>query len=190
MITKLCAYKLWQDCLKEGLQVSKAFCVSESAMAANQIMVVDNTGHTPCEALLGFSPRHEYTPESDTLDSWQSALDTTPDPMETILRSRMAVKANILKAVVEERIARANNTKVQQHDLREFILNQTPVDIYRVPANKDDVGWRGPCEIVHISSDNSTAIVIHQSQAYILPMQASSARSILLSSLKLMISDG
>ena len=115
--------------MREGLQVTKPFVVSESGMAANQIMVIDNTSHTPCEALLGFSPRQEYTPDADTLDSWQSALDQTPDPIETILRSRLLCKANIMKAIVEERIARANNTKVQQHDLRTFIPNETQVDL-------------------------------------------------------------
>ena len=136
-------------------------------MAANQVMVIHS--HTPNESLLGYSPRDVYTPESDTLDSWQSALDTVPDPLETTLRVRLNAKAEVMKALVEERIARANNTKVQQHQMKDFIPNETTVDLYRVPEKKDEIGWRGPCQLVHISSDGATAIVIHQSQPYIVP---------------------
>ncbi len=75
-------------------------------------LVVCHSNHTPCEALLGYTPHDYYIPESNTLDSWQSALDTVPDPFETTMRVRMAAKAHILQGIIEDRIARASNTKV------------------------------------------------------------------------------
>ncbi len=48
-LTKLTAYKLWADCEKEGLPVTKGMIVSEAAIAGNQVMVSNGDTRTHTE---------------------------------------------------------------------------------------------------------------------------------------------
>eukprot|EP00959_Pyramimonas_sp_CCMP1952_P310054 6488549-Pyramimonas_sp.AAC.1 len=62
------------------------------------------------------------------------------------------------RAIVEDRIARANRTRAQQHGPQNQLKVGDSVDIYRAPERKDQSGWRGPAELVKISE--GTAIVV------------------------------
>ena len=81
----------------------------EAAMSQNLMM--NFGGSTPAQALFGYTPRDYYDPSSDSIVSYKGALENSPDPYETTLRLRMMAKANVTRAVIEDRIARANHSK-------------------------------------------------------------------------------
>ena len=112
-VIRIASQKLWATVRKQGLQVTKDMCVSEAAMSSNLLLTYG--GSTPTQALLGYQPRELYDTEAPGISAVVSALDVQPDAMETALRLRLESKDAILQAVVEDRIARAHNTKVQQH---------------------------------------------------------------------------
>ena len=102
---------------------------------------------------MGFIPRDFYDPDNQSLEAHDSSLEASPDPFETALRLRHTAKENILKSIVEERIAKANRTRVQQYGPEQDYKPGAQVDIYRTPDRKDQSGWRGPAELVKIKSE-------------------------------------
>ena len=84
---------------------------------------------------------------------------------------RLLAKVSIQQAVIEQRIAEANNTHTSKVDLSKLKPLVDQVDLYRVPEKKDESGWRGPCELLDTSSKDNTAIVKHQSVPYIVPLR-------------------
>ena len=81
----------------------------------------------------------------------------------------MHAKQNTLQSVVEQRIARANTSRPQKLDLSKLKPNEDEVDLFRIPDRKDQSGWRGPCDLLHLGKD--TAIVRHQGVPYIVPIR-------------------
>ena len=112
-IVRIGAAKLWQQVRKQGMPISKEQCVVETAMSTNLMLTYG--GCTPTQAVFGFTPRELYEPENPGLSAASSATDAAPDAMEAALRSRLEAKDCILQSVVEDRLARAANTRVQQH---------------------------------------------------------------------------
>ena len=67
------------------------------------------------------------------MSSATGALDTQLDFVESHIRARFIVKEAILESIVEDRLARAEKTKVQQHtpdDLAKLV-DGAKVDLYR-----------------------------------------------------------
>eukprot|EP00959_Pyramimonas_sp_CCMP1952_P189056 3954393-Pyramimonas_sp.AAC.1 len=73
-------------------------------------------GSVPAQGLFGFMPKGAYDPESKTLTSANSIIEQVPDYTEAHLRLRLIAKASMLQAIVEERLARATNTRQQSFD--------------------------------------------------------------------------
>ena len=140
-LTKQVALKLWNDCRAQGLQVSQEDVIFEAAMSQNLMLIYG--GSTPAQGLLGYTPRDYYDSESRTLVSHSGALEVSPDPWETTLRLRMMAKSNIIRGIVEERIAKANHSRPQKQSLEDLKVGSS-VDLYRAPDRKDQEGWRGP----------------------------------------------
>eukprot|EP00959_Pyramimonas_sp_CCMP1952_P221168 4623555-Pyramimonas_sp.AAC.1 len=59
-------------------------------------------GHTPNQGLLGYQPRELYDPEVKTISAAAGALETAPDAIE------------VAQSIVEDRLAVAQNTKMQK----------------------------------------------------------------------------
>ena len=168
MLTRLAGLKLWESCVTDGLEVTKQDCMFEAAMCQNLVLSYDSG--SPAQALFGTVPRDYYTLESCTLESHASSLESNPDPFETAVRLRLKGKECVLRAVVEERLAKANATRVQKQDL-EQLHPGVKVDIFRLPDRKDQSGWRGPGELAHLSPSMSTAVVIWNGYPYLLPLR-------------------
>ena len=115
-------------------------------------MVLTHGNQTPSQGLLGFHPRDFYDLDTETLDSVSSALLTSPAPFEAAVRLRYLASQNILQSVIEERIARAQNTRVIQGPMEE-LKAPMQVDINKLPGRKDQTGWKGPAELVKISDE-------------------------------------
>eukprot|EP00959_Pyramimonas_sp_CCMP1952_P283215 5920269-Pyramimonas_sp.AAC.1 len=105
-------------------------------------------------------PRDAYDPEAETLAASRSAMGLTPDPTEQHLQLRLLANSNILQAIVEERIAKANNTRQQAQDnnLIETLKPHDQVDIWRTPTRKYQDGWIGPAEFIGLDKDKAAAI--------------------------------
>ena len=143
-IVQLPALKLWRASQKEALLVTQSHCVSEAAMASNLMLTYG--GVTPCQALFGYQPRELYDFEEAGLAAVDGSLQSAPDFIEESLRLRLMAKDCILQSVVEDRIARAANTRVQQHKPEDMakLVEDAKVDSWREPTNKEDPCWRGP----------------------------------------------
>eukprot|EP00959_Pyramimonas_sp_CCMP1952_P160802 3362954-Pyramimonas_sp.AAC.1 len=73
--------------------------------------MVSYGGQTATQVVLGFTPNDYYDLEATTLDSAQSADVSCPDPFEAAVRLRLLAKSEMARAIVEDRVARANRTR-------------------------------------------------------------------------------
>ena len=142
-------------------------------MAQNLLLSYD--GVSPSQALLGVPPRDLYETDSSTLDSSIGSVSSTPDAMDCALRLRMMAKGATIQSIIEDRIARANNTRSQQVNTSELKVGSKAIDIYRMPDSrrhtlgKGDTGWHGPADLLEIPPDNSKAAVVWQDMPLLLP---------------------
>ena len=115
---------------------------------------------------MGYTPKDFYDLEAEGYSANTGILETTPDPYECNLRYRQNAKMNIQRAIIEERICRANRTKPSQIPIKEY---KPPCDIqlFRTPERKDEDGWRGPARLLEI--DDMGATVKWQGKAYSVP---------------------
>eukprot|EP00959_Pyramimonas_sp_CCMP1952_P244903 5118829-Pyramimonas_sp.AAC.1 len=137
-----------------------------------QNFLLEYGGYTPAQCLQGHNPRGLFDHSSDSTLAIDGARESTPDIFETYLRLRMMAKSAVQKAVLEQRIAEANNTKVQiLSDVAKLRPLQDVVDLYRTPDRKDQSGWRRPCDLLDINMKENVAIVKHQPMPYIVPLR-------------------
>ena len=171
-IVRATAQKLWADVQQSGLQYTREDCVLEAAMAAN--LMLSYGGFSPTCAVFGFHPRELYDFENPGVQSVASAVSTTPDAMEQALRLRLLAKDCVLKSVVEDRLARAANTKTHQHkpeDVAKMSADGCQVDLWREPDSKDDPGWRGPASMVKLHPDKRKAVVDWRGHVMTVPIR-------------------
>ena len=128
---------------RQGIKIMPHELARESAMAQNQSLNYD--GATPSMAVFGVLPRPFYQEDSSSIMSVAGALQTDITPFERALRIRQMALSMVQKAIVEDRVARANRTRTHQLRLDEMIPGTTVVDYYR--EVNGDIGWRGPAEI-------------------------------------------
>ena len=77
------------------------------------------------------------------------ALQTDLTVFEKALRVRQLSLSAVQQAIVEDRTARANRTRIHR------LLFQTEVDLYR--EVQGDVGWRGPALLLKLDADEGVA---------------------------------
>ena len=128
---------------------------------------------SPSQALLGVPPRDLYETDNSTLDSYIGSVSSSADAMECALRLRLLAKDSIIQSIIEDRIARANNTRSQRIDTNDLQIGQKTIDIYRAPDSrtlgKGGTGWHGPADLLEFSHDNSKAVVVWQGMPLLLP---------------------
>ena len=61
------------------------------------------------------------------------AAETNPVYVEQQIRMRDITKMNIMRAIAEDRLAKASRSRPMQLDLSELKPKETPVDLIRVP---------------------------------------------------------
>lgn len=86
---------------------------------------------------------------------------------------RMISKVNILKAVYEDRLAKAKRSRPVQQDIADLRPKEDKIELYRTPERKGESGWRGPCDLLDISTeeDDQHAAVKRQGLPYIVPLR-------------------
>ena len=169
-MTKLAALKTWDKAEAQGLtHVTKQDVMHEVGMAQN--VLLEYGGFTPSQCLIGSNPRGFYEPETTNVVAIAGAAETAPDVFEQNLRLRFLAKSAVQETVIEDRLAQCQNAKPHRVDVSTMRPLIDQVDLYRLPTRKDETGWRGPCELLDISTSNNTGIVKHQSVPYIVPLR-------------------
>ena len=167
-LVKLIAYKLKHSAHEAGLTISFDDLMIEAAMACN--LMLNYNRHCPLEAVIGYVPRDPYDPESCEILAHTGALEFDEDIFETQLRLRILAKEAILNSIVQERLTKANNTKVVQAPTSTFSVGDV-VDLFRPPQHKGLEGWTGPHTLIHIAHDRSKAIVLCKSLPLLVPIR-------------------
>ena len=168
-LVKLSSLKCQHQCEAQGLNIDKEDIVVECAMSQN--FQLEYGGFTPAQGVIGHNPRGLYETGTNSITAHSGAADSSPDYFESYLRMRLLAKVSIQQAIIEARIAEANNSHPMKLDHNKLRPLQDQVDLYRVPDKKGESGWRGPCELLDISMKDNTAIVKHQSLPYIVPVR-------------------
>ena len=132
-LTKRAALKTKADAVREGLDIDDCTIMQACAMAQNLLHV--HHGATPAAGLLGYTPHDNYNSESTTIQAHSTALDRHPDWAEATTRCRMKAKDNIIRGMIEERLAVANDIRSHKVDLDEITVG-TDVDLWRTPGKK------------------------------------------------------
>ncbi len=168
-IVKLGSLKLWSTVQRTGLTVDQDRCVSEIAMSTN--LLLSYGGATPVQGLLGHQPKELYDPENRSLSSVTGALTSTPDYIETAIRLRLHAKDCILQSIVEDRLARADNTRIQQYKPEDMakLKDGSEIDLWKEPEGKDIPGWRGPAELVKLYTEK--AIIVWKGHPMMVPIR-------------------
>ncbi|CAK0855905.1 unnamed protein product [Prorocentrum cordatum] len=126
---------------KQRLAVPDEDIMFERTMCQN--CMLEYGGCTPSQCLHGQNPRGFFDHGSNSTLSIDGARDSTPNTLKSCLRLRMMAQTAFQKAVIEQRIAEANNTRVQiRSDVAKLRHLQDFVDLYRVPDRKDAPGWK------------------------------------------------
>ena len=170
-IIKLGALKLWETSRRTGLQVTQDQCVQETCMATN--LMLSYAGASPAQALTGVQPRELYDPENKSVSASSGAIESVPDAIETAIRLRLHAKDCILQAVVEDRLAKANNTRNQIFKPEDIakLVDGAKIDLWREPDEKCETGWRGPAELVRLYRGEGKAIVNWRGHAMMVPLR-------------------
>ena len=79
----------------------------------------------------------------------------------------------ILQSVVEDSIARAANTRVQQHKPEDMakLVEDAKVDLWREPTTKEDPGWRGPAQLIKKYPSGAKAVVDWRGHCMLVPIR-------------------
>jgi hypothetical protein len=137
-----------QQCVAEKLQVSDSEILSEATFAKNTMLQIH--GKSPYEAVIGRTPKIMQEFE----DQGISAIDDSKGG--SLSRHAVRLRELAMQAMVEgtaqDRIRRAAQTSTRiSGQLKDIQVGDT-VDIYRTPAAKDAVGWRGPATVIGTSN--------------------------------------
>ena len=141
-------------------------------MVTNEVLYYG--GVTPSQALTGTQPPELYDRENQGFSASTGVLQKQPDFIETALRVRLHCKDCTLQAIIEERLAKADKTRVQRHTPEDLarLENGTKIDIWRkIESKSDPVGWRGPAELVRLYKDDGKAIVEWKGWPMLLPLR-------------------
>ena len=136
-----------------------------------QNLVLSYGGVSPSMAALGCHPRGHYEFEDGAVAAIQPAGENAHDIFEGAVRLRLLSLAQTQKAIIEDRFNRANHTHTYDMDPGDFVEHQTRLDIFRLPDNKDESGWRGPADLLEIDYHNGAAIVKYQGVPYLIPIR-------------------
>ena len=159
--------KLEAELDRQGIAIEIDDLCRESASAQNSTL--NYGGATPAMCVFGVLPRPYFQDDTDHITAITGALQTDVIPFERAIRVRQMALSMVHKAIAEDRVARANRTRPQQLRLGELKPGVSLVDYYR--EVQDDVGWRGPAELLRISQTEGTAIISYQGRPYLVALR-------------------
>ena len=126
-LVKLSSLRCEHQCRMQGLDIDKEDIVMECTMAQN--FQLEYGGFTPAQAVMGHNPRGLYETGTSSVVAHEGSAATSPDYFEAHLRMRLNARVAIQQAIIEQRIADANNAKPMQLDLSKLTPMETQVDL-------------------------------------------------------------
>ena len=74
--------------------------------------------------------------------------------------------------IVKDRMARAENTKIQQYKPEDLakLIDGSNIDIWREPEHKNETGWRGPAELIKLCESDNKGIVQWRGMPIMIPI--------------------
>ena len=132
----------------EGLEVDNAEILAEALYAKNAMLQVH--GCSPYQALLGRVPELLKEFESPGISLTDDALGGQHTRHATRLRELSL--QSMIEGTAKARLSRASHSQSKPAgELLDLQVGDS-VDIHRVPASKDQVGWRGPAIVTSVSN--------------------------------------
>ena len=133
-----------QQCVVEKLQVSDSEILSEATFAKNTMLQIH--GKSPYEAVIGRTPKIMQEFEDQGISAIEDSKGGSLSRHAVRLRE-VAMQA-MLEGTAQDRVRRAAKTSTRvSAQLKDIQVGDT-VDIYRTPAAKDAIGWRGPATVI------------------------------------------
>ena len=77
----------------------------------SQNFILEHGGFTPAQGLMGHNSRGFYEIETESIVAHSGIFDNRPDFSEAYLRNLLVAKQCTLRAIIDARIAQANNSK-------------------------------------------------------------------------------
>jgi hypothetical protein len=134
--------------LAEGLAVSDTEIIAECFWAKNSMLRVH--GQSPYAALFGRTPPLLQELEAPTLSATEDGKGG--ENSRHIVRMREISLQSIVEGTARERLKRASKTQTRVTGQLAGLQNGDLVDVFRTPSSKDNIGWRGPCEVISVAN--------------------------------------
>jgi len=135
--------------------------IAEVCVGLNSLLIWH--GVVPIQGVTGSGGTLDLVDQAD--DTPLDGMDDTSDMCERAILLRHNAKIAVIKALIEQRVARAN--RAHKQDTKVTKVGQI-VDLYRRPATKDFPGWKGPGVVLELNDTDGTAIVRWQGRPWLM----------------------
>ena len=144
-IVKSIMLKVHSKMISKGMSIDFGVLFQEACVATNCLLT--HNGVCPAIGVSGQLPRDflevdNNSPANDVMLPGEACSDA--------IIVRHIAKASTLQAVLERRLAMANNTRPHQAPQEKGVPG-TQVDLRRQPERKDIPGWRGPAVVMDVT---------------------------------------
>ena len=153
-------HKIRDQANEDGIKVIADVMLAEAVFAHNVLTSVK--GFSPHEAVLGRTPPI-FKLDADTREE----QDHGTTDLDRTLRVREYAVTSMVRALAEDRVRRALKSRTREAAAEVNYKTGDLVDFYRTPSGKVLPGWKGPAQIVDITSlqSDGTAHVKWQGQS-------------------------
>ena len=132
------------QCTAEQLQVTDEEVLSEATFAKNCMLQI--RGKSPYQAVVGRTPKIMLEFEEQGISAIADASGGSLS--RHAVRLRELAMQGMLEGTAQDRIRRAAKSSTRPSGELKDLKPGDTVDIYRTPAAKDAVGWRGPAQVI------------------------------------------
>ena len=132
----------------QQLVVDDEDLISEIFFSKNCMLQV--YGKSPYQAVIGRTPPALQEFEQQPISAVDDQLGGRVS--QNTSRLRELALQSIVEGTAQDRAKRALTTQARPSaESFDYKVGES-VDVFRTPANKDAIGWRGPCQIVNVSN--------------------------------------
>ena len=162
-------HKIRDQASEDGIKVTADVMLAEAVFAHNVLTSVK--GFSPHEAVLGRTPPI-FKLDADTHEEQD---DGTTD-LDRTQRVREYAVTSMVRALAEDRVRRALKSRTREAAAEINYKAGDLVDFYRTPTGKVLPGWKGPAQVVDVTSLESDGIAHVKWQGRVLSVRAGDLR--------------
>ena len=138
--------------------------IAEVCVGLNSLQIWN--GVVPIQGVTGSGGTLDLVDQADNTPL--DGTDDTSDMCERAILLRHTAKIAVIKALIEQRVARAN--RAHKQDTKVTKVGQI-VYLYRGPPTKDFPGWKGPGVVLELNDTDGTAIVRWQGRPWLMALR-------------------